>query len=295
MAVAPEMEVTEELLPEPGEMVSPEEPIELAVEEPAPSGAVQVEETSQISDVEAGLIGIAAAASMLEGEPTPEESAPAQIPDLPEWLADLGEDTATVSPDETWTPDQAAMTNRLKKFEEPVPEAYPEPEITKPEVAHLDVNRASLIELERLPGVGFVRAQALVDYRKAHGPFESMIELENVEGFDPDLVDVLRDYAAVFPKQDEVQPSLPGSKEESNLFEARDALSRGNVDGAIQIYQALISQTELLPEVIKDLNDALYRFPVDVSIWMTLGDAEMRSGQVQEALDAYTKAEELLR
>jgi len=38
------------------------------------------------------------------------------------------------------------------------------------------------------------------------------------------------------------------------------------VDGAVQIYQALISQTELLPEVVKDLNDALYRYPVDVSI-----------------------------
>jgi hypothetical protein len=41
--------------------------------------------------------------------------------------------------------------------------------------------------------------------------------------------------------------------------------------------------------------DALYRYPVEVSIWQALGDAYMRSNRLQEALDAYTKAEELLR
>jgi cytochrome c-type biogenesis protein CcmH/NrfG len=34
---------------------------------------------------------------------------------------------------------------------------------------------------------------------------------------------------------------------------------------------------------------------VDVSIWEALGDARMRIGHLQEALDAYTKAEELIR
>jgi len=39
-----------------------------------------------------------------------------------------------------------------------------------------------------------------------------MIELENVEGFDPDLVDVLRDYAAVLPRPEESHPTLPRSQ-----------------------------------------------------------------------------------
>jgi cytochrome c-type biogenesis protein CcmH/NrfG len=39
----------------------------------------------------------------------------------------------------------------------------------------------------------------------------------------------------------------------------------------------------------------LYRFPVDVNIWQSLGDAYMRANRLQDALDAYTKAEELLR
>ena len=44
-----------------------------------------------------------------------------------------------------------------------------------------------------------------------------------------------------------------------------------------------------------DLREALYRYPVEVSLWQALGDAYMRSNRLQEALDAYTKAEELLR
>jgi hypothetical protein len=44
-----------------------------------------------------------------------------------------------------------------------------------------------------------------------------------------------------------------------------------------------------------DLREAIYLFPVDVIVWQTLGDAYMRAGRLQEALDSYTKAEELLR
>ena len=32
-----------------------------------------------------------------------------------------------------------------------------------------------------------------------------------------------------------------------------------------------------------------------MSVWQALGDAYMRASQVQEALDAYSKAEDLLR
>ena len=51
----------------------------------------------------------------------------------------------------------------------------------------------------------------------------------------------------------------------------------------------------MLEDITFDLKEALYRFPVEVSIWQTLGDAYMRSNRLQDALDAYTKAEELLR
>jgi tetratricopeptide (TPR) repeat protein len=79
------------------------------------------------------------------------------------------------------------------------------------------------------------------------------------------------------------------------LGSARAELSRSNIPGALETYGKLIKKGRFLEEVIYDLRDALYRYPVEVSIWQSLGDAYMRANQLQDALDAYTKAEELLR
>ena len=79
------------------------------------------------------------------------------------------------------------------------------------------------------------------------------------------------------------------------LGQARNELSGSNVSGALDHYARLIKKGRFLEEVIFDLRDATYRFPVDVDIWQSLGDAYMRANRLQDALDAYTKAEELLR
>ena len=47
----------------------------------------------------------------------------------------------------------------------------------------LDLNRADVAELALLPGVGPTRAAALVLHRIRHGPFGSLAELANVDGF----------------------------------------------------------------------------------------------------------------
>ena len=79
------------------------------------------------------------------------------------------------------------------------------------------------------------------------------------------------------------------------LASAREAMSRGKIPDALQGYGNLIRKGKLLEDITFDLKEALYRFPVEVSIWQALGDAYMRANRLQDALDAYTKAEELLR
>ena len=79
------------------------------------------------------------------------------------------------------------------------------------------------------------------------------------------------------------------------LISAQSELSRGNIPGALEGYGKLIKKGNLLDEVIFDLRGALQRYPVEVTIWQALGDAYMRANRLQEALDAYTKAEELIR
>ena len=80
-----------------------------------------------------------------------------------------------------------------------------------------------------------------------------------------------------------------------SLANAQAELGRGNISTALGVYDKLIRKGKFLEEIISDLREALYRYPVEVSIWQALGDAYMRGNRLQEALDAYTKAEELLR
>ena len=58
---------------------------------------------------------------------------------------------------------------------------------------------------------------------------------------------------------------------------------RGKIPDALQVYENLIRKGKMLEDITFDLKEALYRFPVEVSIWQTLGDAYMRSNRLQDA------------
>ncbi len=91
------------------------------------------------------------------------------------------------------------------------------------------------------------------------------------------------------------QTGFLGDRDALALSTARQALSHSGLDAAMKEYTKLIKKGKLVEEVIYDLQEAVYQHPVDVIVWQTLGDAYMRTNRLQEALDAYTKAEELLR
>ena len=49
----------------------------------------------------------------------------------------------------------------------------------------IDINRAETWLLMALPGIGEIRAEAIVEYRRQNGPFRNTKELINVEGIGP--------------------------------------------------------------------------------------------------------------
>lgn len=57
----------------------------------------------------------------------------------------------------------------------------------------IDINKASATELsEGLNGIGEQKAAEIVAYRKAHGSFKSVDDLQNVKGIGAATVDKLR-------------------------------------------------------------------------------------------------------
>ena len=61
----------------------------------------------------------------------------------------------------------------------------------------VNINRASVTELDSLPGVGPSTAQAIVEYRVAHGPFASPEDLLNVKGIGPAKFEAMRKLVGV--------------------------------------------------------------------------------------------------
>jgi competence protein ComEA len=61
----------------------------------------------------------------------------------------------------------------------------------------VDLNAATVEQLEQLPGVGPVLAQRIVDWRTEHGRFTSVDELQEVSGVGPKKFESLKDHVRV--------------------------------------------------------------------------------------------------
>jgi competence protein ComEA len=61
----------------------------------------------------------------------------------------------------------------------------------------VNLNTATLTELQTLPGIGEVLAQRILDYRTAHGQFRSVNDLRQVDGIGDAKFDKLKDKVTV--------------------------------------------------------------------------------------------------
>ncbi len=64
-------------------------------------------------------------------------------------------------------------------------------------LAAININTATKDELVSLPGIGPAKAQAILDYRKAHGPFKTVEELKDVRGIGAKRFEKLKPDLAV--------------------------------------------------------------------------------------------------
>jgi tetratricopeptide (TPR) repeat protein len=199
-------------------------------------------------------------------------------PELPAWVDENVSVTGQAAPTmpEEWLPAETKaddISNALPPAEvSPIAEITPEIDSSLPPVS------ASVSTIEVVPGMETLPVAETIP------PAEST----PIPGPAPVHTPTLKQTGMLshIPVQD---------KDAELLSSAQNVLDQNSLDEAMKKYSKLIKKGRLLDEVIHDLREAIYRYPVDVIVWQTMGDAYMRANRLQDALDSYTKAEELLR
>jgi competence protein ComEA len=78
----------------------------------------------------------------------------------------------------------------------PSPAASPTPAPSQT-VGKININTATVAQLDSLPGIGPVYAQRIIDYRTANGPFTSIDQVQNVKGIGPKTLEKFRDQITI--------------------------------------------------------------------------------------------------
>jgi competence ComEA-like helix-hairpin-helix protein len=263
-------------------------------------GQVEIKAQPDITDWLKSVDVESTGEDVVEPASEPTEAAPAD--DLPSWLADLDTDSEQAQPAGAGEDDLPAWLREEAEGESARPEptdpsewrpadaaeSAPEPEATAEESAPEP-------EVEEQPAQGAPPPKS-----------ESEVEETPLQSVPPAAPEPEPKEESEAPSgtpayQEPVTRSRTGMTgmlspaQDPALTAAQNELTRGNIPGAMENYGKLIKKGKMLEEIIFDLREALYRYPVEVNILQTLGDAYMRANRLQEALDAYTKAEELLR
>jgi tetratricopeptide (TPR) repeat protein len=276
-----------------------EQPIEENLfTQPAAESIFEEKPVEMGTDAGATLIGAASADEVAEwlnqldaedsGLETPAQPAPAAeytTEELPDWLK---EEEPAELPVEN-------LPDWLKV------EAVESPAVAEPVKTEWQTEQAPVIE--SMPAVApppVVEEPAFEPVVSAEEPeFEPVLTAEEpvvVSASQADASLMQKVGAMIMEPVPEKPVKVQTAEKDIALYEnSKLELQRGNLIEAAQGYKKLIKKGKMLEEVIFDLREAQYSHPVDVVLWQTLGDAYMRANRLQDALDAYTKAEELLR
>lgn len=154
---------------------------------------------------------------------------------------------ATEPPPVEWTGSADTLTGGLPPLRAEVERETAERRRANEPLARgerIDPNRATSIELERLPRIGPGLAERIVAHRQAHGPFRTLGDLDEVSGIGPALLESLAPHVALAPgppSSQAVRQTVRGT--------ARSASQPGPAAGRLDLNRATAEQLEALPGI----------------------------------------------
>jgi hypothetical protein len=152
--------------------------------------------------------------------------------------------------------------------------AYPEEGIVSEEIAEIEDQKFELTTDSSLPEDQIIEPTA--------NEQESLIDEQEII---PQLEE----------KVEDTQPVKVNDNRLEELETANKFLDSGNIEQAINLFDPLIRDCFELDTIIENIQNALnHHYPIDINLWQALGDAYLKNNQLQNALDAYSKAEDLL-
>ncbi|MFN3476433.1 MAG: ComEA family DNA-binding protein [Candidatus Methylomirabilales bacterium] len=103
-----------------------------------------------------------------------------------------------------WRPETRDRKTLESQVQPPTPNPQPrgpggwgKPRLTEP----VDLNEASRLELEKLPGIGPTLADRIVQHRERYGPFQELEDLMQVEGIGEKRYERLRPWISIVDRR----------------------------------------------------------------------------------------------
>ncbi|MCB9108597.1 MAG: hypothetical protein H6633_30765 [Anaerolineales bacterium] len=264
---------------------SPEEPADVVAEEDLPDWLRETDEAALEEPLTAEeLANLPVAEAM--GEPL--EETPVVTEELPDWLQSDVEIEAEVEEESVVELEPDVSVTESAPLPAETPEMEPA-EVTQPEVEAMPVAQT--------PSPPTRISSSIPDWLKKlrEGDREEPVEQEAIVSGAVSMgrpQSEMRTASAVGASSSMDQALHQNLPQDSNkrLELAREARDKGDIQDAIPIYSSLVSGGAHLTSIIEDLQQSIKVYPTNYRLYQVMGDAMMKDGRLQNALEAYRQA-----